>query len=401
MKRRFSLLRFAQAALLMILISTQSACVLLKPFGLFQNESLVGAEPQMMSFRYDIPRPAYKTAAQTVAKKVVQTKKPSASIIRFKSFIEEMMPFSTRKSSKSKAVQTKASQKPQVVAKRTPVSKRPPRMLRSQAQNQFCKQVNKRLSSISQQDCLSISLTPTGHSSVLGQPILLSQFGHKSGVQPTGRVLLLGGVHGDELSAVSLVFEWMQFLRGQHGDEFIWHVIPVMNPDGFFKAKPTRINAHGVDLNRNMPTKDWQGEALTYWRDRAKSAPRKFPGFSSASEPETRWLVEEINRFQPDMIISVHAPHNLIDYDAPSRKNAPRRFGKLKGGLLGTFPGSLGNYAGVKRGIPVVTIELPSANIATPVEQAHDMWADMIVWLSKTIPLENQRFMDNRRFATR
>jgi murein tripeptide amidase MpaA len=30
--------------------------------------------------------------------------------------------------------------------------------------------------------------------------------------------------------------------------------VPVLNPDGMLAAKPRRVNANGVDLNRNFPT---------------------------------------------------------------------------------------------------------------------------------------------------
>jgi protein MpaA len=246
---------------------------------------------------------------------------------------------------------------------------------------------------------MDVNLESTGFYSTQGRPIMISRFAQLGGITPTGRVLLIGGVHGDELSSVSIVFEWMEYLRAHHDGEFVWNVVPVMNPDGLFEQEPSRTNANGVDLNRNLPTADWQNAALAYWRDKADSTPRKFPGPAAGSEPETRWLMDEIDTFQPDMIITVHAPYNLIDYDAPSRKNAPRRFGLLKGGLLGTYPGSLGNYAGVKRGIPVVTIELPSSNKAMSIIQAHDMWSDMVEWLEKTIPLENQRFSQKRFYV--
>ncbi len=385
------------AGLLIVFGASQSACVLLKPFGFFKDKPQQESRA-MASFRYDIPRPFFEVAASAKPKKEIVAKKSVSeervlTKFKIKSFIEKILPQASRSPKKKDTpVATVASVKP---SKPTPSETQ-----RSRTQTEFCEQINRRLSSIDQQHCMAAKLSETWHVSVNRTPILRAKFSRINGVTPTGRILLLGGVHGDELSSVSIVFEWLKFLRVHHDGEFVWNVIPVVNPDGLFRAKPSRTNANGVDLNRNMPTRDWQGSALSYWRNRAKRSPRKFPGFSPASEPETRWLVEEIDRFKPDMIVSVHAPHNLIDYDAPSRKNAPRQFGKLKGGLLGTFPGSLGNYAGVKRGIPVVTIELPSASQAISIKQAHQMWADMLAWLEKTIPLENKRFMENRRFAS-
>jgi len=385
-------LKYASRLLLIVVGLTQASCSIFgySPTSSRQTVSRNSAD----SFELEIPRPVYNASSKgAVPDSAVDSRLPGG--FQLKSFVENIFAQRvTPVSEPDKPARDVAS------IKRLPTALPDPAKQNSE-QNRFCQKLDRRLSSISLSDCMASPLSSTGHYSIQGQPILRTRFDGVQGVKPTGRVLLIGGVHGDELSAVSIVFEWLQYLRDNHDGEFIWDVVPVMNPDGFFAADASRTNANGVDLNRNMPTTDWAGGALRYWRERAKGSPRKFPGDSPGSEPETRWLVAEIDHFKPDMIITVHAPYNLIDYDAPSRKNAPRRFGRVKGGLLGTYPGSLGNYAGVKRGIPVVTIELPSANRAMSEVQAHDMWADMLSWLGRTIPLENERFMKNRRYATR
>lgn len=383
--------RSAKLLLILVLGVTQSACSIFG-FGDDPQSNPVSRETTN-SFRLEIPRPVYSDSddASELAGSA-SSRLPSG--FQLKSFVENIF---------AERIKTTPSQINQNTKQLASI-KRPGQSdslinQRSSEQKRFCQKIDRRLSSITMQDCMATPLKLTGHQSSLGEPIFHSEFESLTGTTPTGRVMLIGGVHGDELSSVSIVFEWMNFLRNNHDGAFIWDVVPVMNPDGFFAARASRTNANGVDLNRNMPTSDWSGSALHYWRERTQSAPRKFPGNSPGSEPETRWLVREIDRFQPDMIVTVHAPYNLIDYDAPSRKNAPRRFGRVKGGLLGTYPGSLGNYAGVKRGIPVVTIELPSANKAMSEVQAHDMWSDMLTWLEKTIPVENKRFQKNRRYA--
>ncbi|MES2562521.1 MAG: hypothetical protein V4637_07305 [Pseudomonadota bacterium] len=82
------------------------------------------------------------------------------------------------------------------------------------------------------------------------------------------------------------------------------------------------------------------------------------------------------------MIISVHAPHSVLDFDGPpSKMKPPSRFGQLRQHRLGVYPGSLGNFGGLKEGIPVVTLELPHAlNMPSEVELAH-VWRDMQDWL--------------------
>jgi hypothetical protein len=383
---------------LLLLGGAQSACSLFR----VQPDDSVQAEPgidlSMTGFRYKIPLPQYSSSA-IVAETPIQSDSATEvareipSGFTLQSFVEKIFYGGV----KTKPAAPQDTQ--DVVSIKPPAAEVPVDLTNARQKSRFCARVNNRLSSITYQKCMDVNLESTGFYSAQGRPIMISRFAQLSGVSPTGRVLLIGGVHGDELSSVSIVFEWMEYLRVHHDGEFVWNVVPVMNPDGLFKQEPSRTNANGVDLNRNLPTSDWKNTALAYWRNKAGSAPRKFPGPAAGSEPETRWLMDEIDKFQPDMIITVHAPYNLIDYDAPSRKNAPRRFGLLKGGLLGTYPGSLGNYAGVKRGIPVVTIELPSSNKAMSVVQAHDMWSDMVEWLEITIPLENQRFSKSRYYV--
>ncbi len=388
---------FRQLAYTLVLLlgGAQSACSM---FGVQLDSDQPEADLSMTGFRYEIPLPQYASPVVVTETRVKshsgrEAVELEASGFQLQSFVKKIF-------SGSERVTPEASQEGQELASiKTPGADVPRATARHKQKSTFCARVNNRLSSISYQKCMDVNLEASGFNSAQGRPIMISRFDQLGGISPTGRVLLIGGVHGDELSSVSIVFEWMEYLRVHHDGEFVWNVVPVMNPDGLFKDQPTRTNANGVDLNRNMPTSDWQNTALAYWRDRTKSAPRKFPGPGPGSEPETRWLIDEIDKFQPDMIITVHAPYNLIDYDAPSRKNAPRRFGRLKGGLLGTYPGSLGNYAGVRRGIPVVTIELPSSNTAISVVQAHDMWSDMVEWLEKTIPLENKRFSRDRYYA--
>lgn len=146
------------------------------------------------------------------------------------------------------------------------------------------------------------------------------------------------------------------------------------------------MNANGVDLNRNflVPGEE-TAAALDYWTTRTYSNERHSPGPYPLSEPETRWLFDEIEQFKPNVIISVHAPYSLVDYDAPNRSNAPRRIGYLHRNLMGTYPGSLCNYAGIYRGIPFITLELPHAGIMPTGSQIGNLWTDLVQWLIKNL----------------
>ena len=90
-------------------------------------------------------------------------------------------------------------------------------------------------------------------------------------------------------------------------------------------------------------------------------------------------MLHQIREFQPDVVIAIHAPYDLLDYDGPP--TAPQRAGTLGRYRLGVFPGSLGGYAGIALGIPVVTIELPHAGIMPSKNEIHIMWLDLIAWV--------------------
>ncbi len=202
------------------------------------------------------------------------------------------------------------------------------------------------------------------------------------------RVLVIGGMHGDELSSTSLVFHWIAHAVQTPAD-MDWRFVPAVNPDGLLLAKPTRTNASKVDLNRNFPTPHWDVEAPKYWHQRTKKDPRRWPGPKPLSEPESRFVVNTMTNWKPDLIVSVHAPYGVLDYDGPSVP--PQRLGRLYLDQVGIFPGSLGNFGGVHKGVPVVTIELPSA-IRTPTEpEMRQMWVDLLRWISERQPPAGER----------
>ncbi len=248
-----------------------------------------------------------------------------------------------------------------------------------------CLAISNRLASVSLESCESAKLQATGCASNAGFPMYVTEFPPLPTREPQGRIMVIGGTHGDELTSVSVVFRWIEKLNQFHSGLYHWRIAPLMNPDGVLPREATRVNGNGVDLNRNMPSRDWHEKAILYWQDRTDSDPRKNPGPSPASEVESQWLIDEINAFAPDAIISVHAPYGIVDFDALELNTAPKSLGKLRLNMLGTYPGSLGNFAGIDRNIPVITLELPHAWVIPSPEESTKIWEDIVAWLKVNV----------------
>ncbi len=248
----------------------------------------------------------------------------------------------------------------------------------------WCDRVVTRLPRIDRKQCTGSDLKPTGAVSVKRVPILSRRINADKGARNPLRILLVGGIHGDELTSSAVVFEWMQSQAAAKRQDFHWHIVPILNPDGLLARKPSRMNASGVDLNRNFPTPGWHKEAPAWWVQKTHRDPRRYPGRSPLSEPETRWLHEEIERFRPDLVVSVHAPFGVLDFDGPAPP--PKRFGNLRFDRVGVYPGSLGNYGGHYKKIPVVTIELPNARAMPTAVETRRIWDDMRHWIDRNLP---------------
>lgn len=199
-------------------------------------------------------------------------------------------------------------------------------------------------------------------------PMIFANFGNPSG----DCILFLGGVHGDELPTVYLMFKLAQYIKQNPAvvkDKCIV-IAPLLNPDGYFALPSTRINANGVDINRNFPTRRWHPDAHDQWVKKGKKNKRYYPGPKAGSEQETQFQMALIKRFKPQKILSAHSPLNFFDYDGPSsdlvsfeqwmEKISREANHPLK--KFGYYPGSLGNYAGHERNIFTLTLELPTSD---------------------------------------
>lgn len=252
--------------------------------------------------------------------------------------------------------------------------------LKKQTINDLCQRIGNKLSSVSKKECDSLNLQKSGKLSHTGQHLAYRDYPPIGDKKPLGKILFVAGIHGDEYSAVSVTIKWMHILKKFHSGAFEWRFIPLLNPDGLLRKSSQRMNDNGVDLNRNFPTNSWDEALIDYWEEKTHKNKRRYPGPHALSEPESTMLYEEIMAYQPDVIISVHAPHGIVDFDGP-KKTAPQKLGDLNLKLLGTYPGSLGNYANLFGEMPVVTLELKHAGIMPSKKQISLIWTDLVRWL--------------------
>lgn len=212
--------------------------------------------------------------------------------------------------------------------------------------------------------------------SVKGEPLIYQSFMNAGEGKPI--TLILCTVHGDEYTSPYLCIRLVRdiiFDNPQKYKNVNVVIAPLIDPDGFLLKKPSRLNANGVDINRNFPTKNWDKEALKSWAKTYKKDPRRFPGHKAASEPETLFQMGLIEKFKPEKILSIHAPYGFLDYDFSSEdsesfsqevrelaKDISKESKNFRLVDFHVFPGSLGNYAGLERAIPTYTLELSTSS---------------------------------------
>ena len=170
----------------------------------------------------------------------------------------------------------------------------------------------------------------------------ISLLGDISVVEP---ILVIGVIHGDEPQGEGLINRYLS----DNESSRLWFV-PCLNPDG--RDLESRTNANGVDINRNFPTKNWV----------LSKKDKYFGGVEPNSEIETRFLVDVIARYSPRLILTLHTPYKIVNFDGPARDIAEeisRIIGYPVEESIGyPTPGSFGTFVGVEREIPVITLEM-------------------------------------------
>ncbi|MEI7473978.1 MAG: M14 family murein peptide amidase A [bacterium] len=167
-------------------------------------------------------------------------------------------------------------------------------------------------------------------------------------------ILFIGVFHGDEPEGFFLINKFIDFISENNSFNFKnnLYFIPQLNPDG--KELNQRTNINGVDLNRNFPTKNWE---LSTEKD------NYYSGESPASEIETQFMADVIEEINPDIILSIHNPYKIVNFDGPAKQIA-EEISKItdypvQDDIGYPTPGSFGTYCGIERNIKTITLELP------------------------------------------
>lgn len=167
---------------------------------------------------------------------------------------------------------------------------------------------------------------------------------------PGPKILILGGVHGNEPEGVVLARALISELGGHFDYKLDLTIVPEFNIDGILNK--SRLNSNGVDLNRNLTTKDWNPKAFD-----AKYPPGPFAG----SEIENQFLINWITCEKPKLILSLHSYYPLINVNGDCEPEASilhKWTGYVVTPTIGyPTPGSLGTF-GIENNIPTITYEI-------------------------------------------
>ena len=190
----------------------------------------------------------------------------------------------------------------------------------------------------------------------------------KTDIKASKYLYLMAGVHGDEVEGVYVLKELFNWLKNEHSlKDMPIVVLPILNVDGY--RAQTRVNAHLVDLNRNLPTKDWTPTV---------TQAKYNPGAKPLSEPENQFLVKLLDKYKPGLIMSFHTWKPILNYNGDCRDIAEylHLFNKyeMAGDIGYPTPGSLGTFGVEKYQTPVLTFECPE--LKTHRESLKDIWKE-------------------------
>jgi len=102
-----------------------------------------------------------------------------------------------------------------------------------------------------------------------------------------------------------------------------------------------------------MPTADWKAN---------EPGEKYYSGPAAGSEPETQVLLQVLNDFNPQFIVSLHSWKPMFNVNGPAHEYARRMHAELPYEITEDIgyptPGSLGTYWGWEKQIPTITFEI-------------------------------------------
>jgi murein peptide amidase A len=176
------------------------------------------------------------------------------------------------------------------------------------------------------------------------------------------RLLVVGSIHGDEREGHEVIRRLRR--RRPNVRVALWTVKSV-NPDGANAHR--RVNARGVDLNRNFPYR---------WRAAEPPGSDYYQGPEPASEPETRAVMRLIRHMEPDVTIWLHQPWGQVL--APCRGSAAAE--RLYAGIARMelnrcrgqhLPGTATSWQERRIGGTAFVVELDASELTDPEVRRH------------------------------
>jgi protein MpaA len=197
---------------------------------------------------------------------------------------------------------------------------------------------------------------------------------------------ILGAVHGDEVEGAHLAKNLFEWLQHENSIDMSMIIVPIVNIDGFINN--SRVNANGVDLNRNLPSQAWKPEY---------AEAKYFPGTAPLSEIENKFLVELFKNYPPRFILSFHSWYPVLNYNGECREIAEFLASYNKYDIAADFedhptPGSLGEYGPQFHNSPVLTFECPLLSETVTLETIWNDNKEALTKLFTTNLINNFKF---------
>jgi protein MpaA len=203
--------------------------------------------------------------------------------------------------------------------------------------------------------------------SVQGRPLTAYEFGSNL---DSNMVLFIANMEGNEQNSANLLTQWIPDIDANPGKIPSGRtvvVIPHINPDGY--VADTRLNAAGIDLNRNFPANNWS-EQVT--EPLGNGVVTNDGGPYPLSAPESQALASFYEAHKPMLTLTMHSHGGIVEANDAGNSDA---LGATYASLadykaiptykIGNFfdyttTGAFEDWANNKLNLPVLEVELES-----------------------------------------